>query len=914
MQLKRIIGTLAILTIIVGIFFNKILNFIVNIQWFKDVGYLAVYLKKFSAQLALGVPIFLACFVIIYIYYLSLRRSYLKRHRIIELDRKKEKIEKLIVVFFDAIVALIISNTVASNYWYQILQYSNSTTFNISDPIFDLDVSFYIFKLPLINSIYSTIMNILILLIIFTIIFSIVKGVNFTIENIINPQRNKKRDLLIFNMFNFKGLGISLKNIMTGYAGKHLALLFSLIMLLLSIGYLIKGYQLVYSSRGVVFGASYTDIHVSLYFYRIIAILSLVSSIVIFLSILASKVKPIMISLALIFVLIIGENIAAVAVENFIVKSNQRDLESPYIKNNIELTRKAYNIEGIKEERFSGNKDLNLNDVTENKATIDNIKINSYQPALEFFNQVQSLKYFYNFKDADIDRYNINNKYTQVFVAPREIDVNTLQGNVNTWQGKHLLYTHGYGVAMSKVNSVTSSGKPDFVIKDIPLNNSSNIKVDNPRIYFGEISKDYAIVNNTLGEVDYPEGGENKTFNYDGESGIKMTWLNRLIYAAYEGNINLLLSKDIKTDSKILINRDISSRVKKIAPFLTYDKDPYLVINNGKMYYIVDAYTTSSLYPFSEPYKNINYIRNSVKVIIDAYSGKTDFYIVDKNDPIIETYSKIFPELFKDQSELQPGFKEHFRYPEDLFETQCNILSKYHVTDANTFFDGGDLWQIAINEKEVEGKQQVRESDFQTLKLPNQNKEEMVIMSYFNVKNKDNLSAMIAGRMDGENYGKLELYRLPTDRTVYSSYLFQQSLNQDTVISKEISLLNTQGSKIQYGDPVIIPIKDSLLYVIPLYVRATGENSIPEVKKIVLKNGEKIVMGNNMEEAINLLFGNKQPEKPATDNKSENNASVTANGAKEMYDKMIEAQKKGDWATYGEYLKRLGDMLNTLSK
>lgn len=914
MKLKRIIGTLAVIVIVVAIFFKSILNFVVNVQWFKDVGYLSVYFKQFSAQMIFGIPIFLLCFITIYIYYRSLKRSYLKRNKIIESDVKIEKVEKYVVIFFDFVISLVFSTTVASNYWYQILQYGNATAFNTTDPLFNLDISFYIFKLPLINSIYLIVMNLIITLIVFTIIFTVVKGVDIKNERAFKRETSEKGNVLHLNTFKIKGLGGIFRSIFSGYAGKHLAVLFSFIMLVISVGYLIKGYELVYSDRGVVFGASYTDVHVSLNFYRITAVLALISSIVIFLSILASKVKPIIISIILIFAVIVGENISGLVVENFMVKSNQRDLESPYIKYNIDLTRKAYGIDNINVENYSIKKDLTLNDITENKATIDNIKINSYKPALEFFNQVQSLKYYYNFKDVDIDRYNINNKYTQVFMAPREIDTSSLQGNANTWQGKHLLYTHGYGVAMSKVNSVTSSGKPDFVIKDIPLNNESGLKIDNPRIYFGEVSKDYAIVNTSLGEVDYPEGGENKTFNYDGESGIKMNMLNRLIYAAYEGEMNIILSKDISTESKILINRDILTRVKKVAPFLTYDKDPYLVTNNGKLYYIVDGYTTSSLYPFSEPYKNINYIRNSVKVIVDAYSGKTDFYIVDKNDPIIQTYSKIFTGLFKDESELEQGFKDHFRYPEDLFEIQCNILSKYHVTDPNTFFDGGDLWQIATSQKDVDSKEEVRESDYQTLKLPNANKEEMVIMSYFNYKNKDNMSAMITGRMDGENYGKLAIYKLPTDTTIYSSYLFQQSLNQDTSISKEISLLNTQGSKVQFGDPVIIPIKESLLYVIPLYVRANGENSIPEVKKIVLKNGEKIVMGNNMEEAINLLFANKTSQSQEINNQPTNNTSSDASSAKDIYDKMIEAQKKGDWATYGEYLKKLGDILSSLSK
>ena len=341
---------------------------------------------------------------------------------------------------------------------------------------------------------------------------------------------------------------------------------------------------------------------------------------------------------------------------------------------------------------FDVKDDLTKEDIAKNKDIIDNIKVNSFKPALDFYNQVQIIRYYYNFKDIDVDRYNIDGKYSQVFIAPREIDSDSIEPN--TWLNKHLVYTHGYGVVMSRVNSVTAEGKPNFVIKNIPPENNSNIKIDNPRIYFGESTDYYAIVNTDQREFDYPKGGENETNKYDGNAGINMSLINRLLFSIKEKNIKFMLSNDININSKILINRNIMERAKTIAPFLTYDKDPYIVIQGGKLYWILDAYTTSNKYPFSEPHDNINYIRNSVKVVVDSFNGDINFYISDKNDPIIKSYSKIFKGLFKDIDELPSEFVEHFRYPEEIFNIQCSTLGKYHIKDPEVFYNGEVMGNI----------------------------------------------------------------------------------------------------------------------------------------------------------------------------------------------------------------------------
>lgn len=904
---KRTAGitTLIVLILIIA-FFDRIVDFIVNIKWFKEVGYLSVYFTKIIAVLELMVPIFLIVYIGIWLYYRSIRKSVIKLQDVVDVTPKKKSLEKKIFIITDLLVSFLISYGVASNYWYRILQFANSTNFNVKDPIFNMDISFFIFKLPLIESIYAAMMTLLVFLVIITLVIYFIFSA---------------KDKIISG--NVRDKVVSMKSVRSGltkFAGKQLALVSSLILLLLSFGYLIRAWSLVYSPRGVAFGASYTDMHVSLIFFRVITVVSIVAAIIIFISVLRAKVKPIVISVAAIVILMALEGVASLLVENLVVKSNQKSLEQPYLLNNINYTRKAFNLENIEEKPFEVKNTLTKEDISANKDTIDNIKINSFKPSLEFYNQVQVIRYYYGFNDIDVDRYKINGKYNQVFVAPREINLSSLEGNASTWQNKHLIYTHGYGVVMSKVNSVTSEGQPDFVIKDIPPENSTDIKLTNPRIYFGEKTNDYAIVDTKMNEFDYPKGGDNQWNKYDGKAGINLGILNRLLFTINQKNINFLLSKDITSDSKILINRNIMDRVNKIAPFLNYDKDPYIVISEGRQYWVIDAYTTSDRYPYAQPYNNINYIRNSIKVVIDAADGTTNFYVVDKNDPIAASYKKIFPDLFKDVSTLSKDIVSHFRYPEELFNIQCSVLGKYHMTDPGVFYNAEDLWEVSKNQKTVQGQTTADESSYVIMRLPESKDEEMLLVQYFNMRNKDNMVAMYGTRMDGDNYGKMVLYKFPPQKTIYSPYMFKQKLNQDTTISKELSLWNKEGSEVIYGDTMIVPINNSLLYVEPMYLRANGKNSIPEMKRVIVSYGDKLVLADNIEAALTQLFNYneaanaQQPSVPNGNVNLDAKAKEKIKSAKEMFDKAMEAQKSGDWAKYGEYINKVSELLGDLNK
>ncbi|MBU5301943.1 UPF0182 family protein [Clostridium sporogenes] len=892
MKNKKALVIPLIIIILFIVFFNKIINFIINIKWFKEVNYLTIYFTKMRAIIILMIPIFIIFFISIWMYYKSLMIN--RDKSIIDIELNKKDYGKKLFFIFNFIVSIFLAYIFSNSYWYRILQFNNSVDFNVKDPIFFKDVSFYVFKLPLFESLYKVIISLLLFLVITTFIAYFILEAKYKIQS--------KKDI------NLKNINHGIKS----FAGKQLAIVSGLIILFISFGHLIKIWNLVYSSNGVSFGASYTDVHATLLFYKIIVVITLISSIVTLLSIVKGKFKPVSICIGITIFLIVSQNIASFLVQNFIVKSNEKTLEQPYIKNNIDLTRKAFALDDIEIRDFDIKNDLQKQDITDNKASIDNVRINSFKPTLEFYNQVQIIRYYYTFNDIDIDRYNINGKYNQVFLAAREIDTDAL--NPNTWQNRHLIYTHGFGAVMNKVNSVTSEGQPDFVIKDIPPYNKTNIKLTNPRIYFGEKTNDYVIVNTKINEFDYPKEDSNKTNKYNGHAGIKMSFINRLLFAINKKDINFLLSKDIKKDSKIIINRNIVERAKKIAPFLTYDNDPYMVIYNGKIYWIIDAYTTTNRYPYSEPYDNINYIRNSAKVVIDSVDGDINFYITDKKDPIVNNYAKIFKGLFKEEKDAPKEIREHFRYPKDLFSIQSKVLGKYHVKDPGVFYNGEDLWEVSKDQKHVEGETNTNDAPYIIMKLPEQNKEEMVLLNYFNVMKKDNMIALFGARMDGEQYGKKILYKLPSDKTIYSPYLFKQKINQDTNISKELSLWNREGSQVQYGDTIILPIKNSLLYIEPLYLRASGKNSIPEMKRVILSYNDKLVLSSSIQEGIKEIFNSKDNK---INDKNEKDSTKTIDDSKlkkaqEYYNKAIEAQKNGDWTKYGQNINELGNILNSI--
>lgn len=914
---NKILNTVLISILLLVVVFFVSTNFIINVQWFKEVGYLNVFFTKLIAICKLFVPIFILYFCVIAIYLFTLRKSI----RSLVGDTKFKSVKKYFLLS-NLVISILGAGATATTQWYKILQFTNAVPFGEVDPIFNKDISFYVFKLPLVQSLFSTAISLIIILVLITVIIYLALGFKDKIyqnkDNVIN--------------INSKTYGIR------KFAGKQLAVLASVLSLLIGCSYLLKSYNLVYSTRGVSYGAGYTDVKITMIFYKVIAIACVISSIVVFISILKLKFRPIIISIASIAVLIVLEPVVAIFTQQFVVKPNEMELEKPYISYSIDATKKAFNIDEIEVKEMEPNENITSEKLEDNKDIIENLKVNSTGPLLSFYQQVQLIKNYYEFNDADTDRYNINGKYTQVFVSPREINREAM----TTWQNKHLRYTHGYGLAMSRVNSVTEFGQPDFVMKDIPTVNTTDINLENPRIYFGESDNDYVIVNTEGGEFDYPTGDIENTFNYNGTGGLKMTPFNRVLFSIYEKNPKILMSSSITSESRIILNRNIVKRVQEIAPFLTYDSDPYIVVHDGRLVWMMNAYTSTDKYPFSEPHEGVNYIRNSIKVVVDAFNGNVDFYVTDENDPIINCYLKIYKGLFKPLSEMPEDLKEHFRYPQDLFELQSKVLTKYHVDDPIKLFTEEDLWDRSLDvvkhggenlsqgdegkeesilnkAKENKNNEAENEGLYLMTKLPDEENVEMMLLDYFNMRGKQSMVALLGARMDGDNYGELVMYKFPPQRTIYSPILFKNRIQQDPNISKEISLWAGKGSEVIYGDIIIVPIEDSLLYLNTIYLKANSENSMPEMKRVILSNGDKIVIEENIEKALLKLFNYNSFEENKNSNKDEtSNTEITSDnsGVKEaadLFNKAIEAQKNGDWATYGEFINKLGDVLNKMS-
>ena len=914
---NKILNTVLISILLLVVVFFVSTNFIINFQWFKEVGYLNVFFTKLIAISKLFVPIFILYFCVIAIYLFTLRKSI----RSLVGDTKFKSVKKYFLIS-NLVISILGAGATATTQWYKILQFTNAVSFGEVDPIFNKDISFYVFKLPLVQSLFSTAISLIIILVLITVIIYLALGFKDKIyqnkDNVIN--------------INSKTYGIR------KFAGKQLAVLASVLSLLIGCSYLLKSYNLVYSTRGVSYGAGYTDVKITMIFYKVIAIACVISSIVVFISILKLKFRPIIISIASIAVLIVLEPVVAIFTQQFVVKPNEMELEKPYISYSIDATKKAFNIDEIEVKEMEPNENITSEKLEDNKDIIENLKVNSTGPLLSFYQQVQLIKNYYEFNDADTDRYNINGKYTQVFVSPREINREAM----TTWQNKHLRYTHGYGLAMSRVNSVTEFGQPDFVMKDIPTVNTTDINLENPRIYFGESDNDYVIVNTEGGEFDYPTGDTENTFNYNGTGGLKMTPFNRVLFSIYEKNPKILMSSSITSESRMILNRNIVKRVQEIAPFLTYDSDPYIVVHDGRLVWMMNAYTSTDKYPFSEPHEGVNYIRNSVKVVVDAFNGNVDFYVTDENDPIINCYLKIYKGLFKPLSEMPEDLKEHFRYPQDLFELQSKVLTKYHVDDPIKLFTEEDLWDRSLDvvkhggdnlsqgdegkeesilnkAKENKNNEAENEGLYLMTKLPDEENVEMMLLDYFNMRGKQSMVALLGARMDGDNYGELVMYKFPPQRTIYSPILFKNRIQQDPNISKEISLWAGKGSEVIYGDIIIVPIEDSLLYLNTIYLKANSENSMPEMKRVILSNGDKIVIEENIEKALLKLFNYNSFEENKNSNKDETPKTETTSdksGVKEaadLFNKAIEAQKNGDWTTYGEFINKLGDVLNKMS-
>lgn len=889
---KRIYIIFAVILVALILLINST-NLLVELQWFNELGYTRTYLTRALAVSGITVPIFLVLLFISVFYYRSIATKYDSVTYPKKSDSYIKKRNKYIYIAL-GLFFFLVAYSFANQYWYVILQYFNSTDFNQIDPIFKKDISFFVFRLPMYDMLNSLALSVVVMIVVTTVVVYLLIAAKSSLNRL--------------NFRNAKGILHIIKNGFIQFAGKPLAMLISLFLALVGIMFYIDSFYVVYSETGVVYGPGYADIKVNVPFLRILAVLAFISAAAVAFGILKKRMKFIAYPVILIFVLSIVRILAVAGVQSLVVNPNELERERIYLENNIKMTRQAFNLDDVDITEFAADKDITAAEIVANKNVVDSIKINSYKHTLDFVKQAQVIRSYYDFNDVDVDRYVINGEKKQVFIAARELDTSII--SPASWQNLHLTYTHGYGLTMSDTSTVTSQGQPDFLMKDLPTTNNTDILLENPRIYFGELSAKYIIVNTEYDEFDYPKGDANETYRYDAEQGIKLNFFNRILYAIHLQEPKILISSLINNDSKIIFRRNILDRVKAIAPFLAYDQDPYLVISEGKLFWMMDAYTMTGKYPNATPVNGINYIRNSIKVSVDAYTGEVNFYLLDTTDPIATSYNKIFGELFKDITEMPAGLKEHIKYPEDLYAVQTTMLERYHVTNPGVFYNGEDVWEKS---KLTGGTTEEKVSQDPTTlftSFGDSEELELVFTEYFTIKGKENMVAIVSARMDGENYGRLVEYKFPPQKTVSSPYLFRNKFNQDPEISKELTLLDSGGSMVEYGDIVITPIENSLLYVVPIYLVAEGENSIPEVKRFIVSNDDRIVVADTFTNALGMLFNfeTEEPNSPGTGTVD----PTLIQQANELFNQAITAQRAGDWAEYGRLMNELDLVLKSM--
>jgi len=883
--LGKIIAAVIVLVAIIA----ALAGFIIDIIWFNEVGYTSVFLTEILTKIKLGVPAFAIVSVISYILLSVLKKNFLKKNDLVLDSSKDNRSMNRVGVALSLVLGAFLSYAVIINLWFEILQYFNSTEFGVADPLFGNDISFYMFKYDFLSGLASSAMVIIIGILAVIIIYHGIlvtiaskknnpeeqaqqehaeaqqqsqnqQGINFDpsdpIGSILNGlgkgiggNINQKKQ-----QFDAKSGGLKAKfKAVLGLILGQMTVLGVLFFLALGAKFLFAQYSLLYSGTGVAYGAGFTDVTVKLNVYRIMVVLSIVSAIMLAVAAKTKKLKfAVVAPLAMAVIFVLGTG-ASSLVQSFIVEPNELSKESKYIENNIEYTRLAYGIDDIDAIEFTPDAELDKIDVLNNMETFSNIRINDFEPTEQYYNQTQSIRSYYSFNDVDVDRYYVNGEYTQVFLSAREIAENKVE---DSWLIRHLKYTHGYGLTLSRVDKVTSSGQPEMLIQSIPpVSEVPEITITRPEIYYGEKTDNYVIVNTSETEFDYPSGDSNVYCNYEGTGGIRLTLLNRLLFTVKQQNLKILISANINSDSKILWNRNIMDRVRKIAPFLSYDTDPYVVTVDGQIFWIIDAYTMSDKYPYSEPYASnskINYIRNSVKIIVNAYTGETNYYICDETDPVIKTYAKIYPGLFKSLDEMPEGFHAHLQYPNALFNIQAAVYQKYHMTNVGTFYQNEDLWAIA---KDIYGQSEATmTSNFFIMKLPGEDSAEFVSTIAFTPSGKSNLTGVLTARSDGENYGEIVLYKMPKDRIIYGPAQIEAIINQDAEISKEFALWNNSGSTYSRGDMFVIPVESSLIYVEPVYLEAST-SSLPEVKRVIAYYNDKLAYTSTLSEALDELFG-----------------------------------------------------------
>jgi uncharacterized membrane protein (UPF0182 family) len=879
------IAAVVIIIAILGSF-----NLYIDWLFFSEVGFLNVFTTILSTKILTGIFFSLVFLIFYLLNILAANRIDFPLRTVTVLGNtlyqskihQFQKSAKIIALLTGLFIAVFVGMLGASK-WEEILLFKNRLAFDIQDPIFNKNIGFYFFTLPLIETFRSFSGLTIFLTMIATIANYFLRGGILITEKSVSVDDRIKKHLAVFGFFIF---------------------------ILLAYGFTIDTYKLLFSEHGFIFGAGYTDVNARLLTLRLLTVFTAITGVASLTYLIKGSIKWVALPAGLTLLIYIGGIILyAPVLQKFKVAPNELDLEKPYIENNIRLTRLGYDLDKIQIKPFDVSYDLNAKDITNNDATIKNIRLWDNNPLLRTYSQLQQIRTYYKFIDVDNDRYLINDEYMQVMLSPRELSYDDLPSK--TWINERLVFTHGNGLAMGPVSRISREGLPEFIIKDIPPVSAADIKITRPEIYYGEILNDYVIVKSKVQEFSYPTSTGNIYTKYEGTGGIPLSsFLKRVLFSMRFNTSKIFLSSDITPESRILFYRDIRKRVNKIAPFLVYDSDPYLIVSEqGKLFWIIDCYTVSKYLPYSTPVnRDINYIRNSVKTVIDAYNGSISFFVSDPDDVLVNVYGRAFPGLFKPLADMPESIRRHIRYPEGMLEVQARMFTSYHMTDPKVFYNKEDLWEIpSYSDKPMEPYNTI-------MKLPGEKKEEYILLIPFTPAKRDNLAAWFAARCDMPHYGNLIVYVFPRDRLVFGPRQINARIDQDAYISQQLTLWGQIGSQVIRGSLLVIPIENSLLYVQPLYLAASDRVGLPELRRVIVAYQNEVVMEENLEIALNRLFaaGKKIPAAKKLLEQPQIPLKNLAKEALKVFERALQLQKQGDWAGYGEQINKLEEILRKL--
>src|SRR5579875_394291 len=906
-RLVLAVGVLLALGVLAAL--GTLSEFLVDLLWFSSLHYRSTFLTMVAARWVVMVVVGVVAFGVLVVNG-ALALSLSKEHRWPRVVRRPDEFVqinlpdlirelegripwRLLLVVVAALIALSIASNESSQ-WPVYLKALYAVPFHYQDPIYHRDIGFYIFVLPWLQDIRDLFFWLL-------PISAVLTGAIYWLRQAIDFTQSPPR--------------------ISPSATKHLSILLGLFFIQRAFSYWVSRFELLLRGNGVVYGFRYVDKLLWRPGLWLLLVLSLVGAGLCFANINERGARKPVAAALIVFIPAFLLNLLQPAVEQFRVKPNELSLERPYLVNNIAFTRRAYKLDVIQVIPFAGLGKLSPELIKINEPTIKNIRLWDPRPLIATYRQLQEIRLYYDFREVDVDRYTIQGHYTQVMLSARELNPALLPENARTWVNQHLVYTHGFGLVMSPVTQKNQEGLPILFLKDVPPVSSVGLEVKEPRIYFGEEEDNYVVVDTAAPEFDYPKGASNVFAYYQGRLGINVgSFTRRLLFSYYFKDLNLLLTDAARANSQILIRRNIADRVNRLAPFLVQDRDPYIVLHDGRLSWIIDCYTVSDHYPYSEPnVDNINYIRNSVKAVVDAYTGEVTFYVADESDPVIQCWMRIFPKMFRPLAQMPAALRAHIRYPEDLFLIQADIYRSYHMLNPEVFYNREDLW--GFPRENYAGQTVTMQPYYTIMRLPSEQKEEFILMLPMVPRGRDNMISWLAARCDGENYGKMIEYAFSKEKLVYGPYQIEARINQNPVISRQISLWNQMGSRVLLGNMMVTPVVDTLLYVEPLYLRAEN-GQLPELQRVIAACDDMVTMGVDLDDALAQFFN--QPPSPGAEvaqktvtQVSPPSATVPATSqgdqlkaANNVYHQALDALRSGNWAEFGTQMQRLGEILS----